>query len=159
MMTSPPRPPSPPEGPPRGTNFSRRKAMHPLPPLPALIEIRASSMNISYELPVAGCQLSETKWHGAKAVPGCGSPVVTGNLQPTTCNCLLRFYRLDGDELAHVAAVLEHDFAGDLGEKGVVLAAANVEAGLDRCAALTHDDGAAGDQFAAVRLGAKPLRV
>jgi hypothetical protein len=30
--TSPPRPPSPPEGPPRGTNFSRRNAVTPLPP-------------------------------------------------------------------------------------------------------------------------------
>src|SRR6266850_2863854 len=46
MMTSPPRPPSPPEGPPRGTNFSRRKATHPLPPSPALTRILASSMNI-----------------------------------------------------------------------------------------------------------------
>src|SRR5215471_6706180 len=46
MMTSPPRPPSPPEGPPRGTNFSRRKAMQPLPPSPALTRILASSMNM-----------------------------------------------------------------------------------------------------------------
>ena len=35
-MTLPPVPPSPPSGPPRGTYFSRRKLMHPLPPLPAL---------------------------------------------------------------------------------------------------------------------------
>src|SRR5438270_9118746 len=46
MITSPPRPPSPPEGPPRGTNFSRRKAMQPLPPSPAFTRIRASSMNM-----------------------------------------------------------------------------------------------------------------
>ncbi len=46
MMTSPPRPPSPPEGPPRGTNFSRRKAMQPLPPSPAFTRIFASSMNM-----------------------------------------------------------------------------------------------------------------
>ena len=43
---SPPWPPSPPEGPPRGTNFSRRKAMQPLPPSPALMRIRASSINM-----------------------------------------------------------------------------------------------------------------
>src|SRR5207237_913819 len=43
--TSPPRPPSPPLGPPRGTNFSRRKAMQPLPPSPAFTRIRTSSMN------------------------------------------------------------------------------------------------------------------
>src|ERR1700722_4864325 len=47
MITSPPRPPSPPEGPPRGTNFSRRKATQPLPPSPAFTRILASSMNIS----------------------------------------------------------------------------------------------------------------
>src|SRR5271169_4018498 len=47
MMTSPPRPPSPPDGPPRGTNFSRRKATQPLPPSPALTRIRASSINIA----------------------------------------------------------------------------------------------------------------
>src|SRR5271163_3641719 len=43
---SPPLPPSPPEGPPRGTNFSRRKAMQPLPPSPAFTRILASSINI-----------------------------------------------------------------------------------------------------------------
>src|SRR5262249_30277931 len=42
---SPPLPPSPPEGPPRGTNFSRRKATQPLPPSPAFTRIVASSMN------------------------------------------------------------------------------------------------------------------
>src|SRR3954462_3186422 len=46
MMMSPPLPPSPPDGPPRGTNFSLRKARQPLPPSPALIRIIASSMNI-----------------------------------------------------------------------------------------------------------------
>src|SRR5437879_1158055 len=44
---SPPLPPSPPEGPPRGTNFSRRKATQPFPPSPAFMRIRASSINIS----------------------------------------------------------------------------------------------------------------
>jgi len=34
MMTSPPWPPSPPSGPPRGTNFSRRKLTQPRPPSP-----------------------------------------------------------------------------------------------------------------------------
>src|ERR1700753_481695 len=48
ITTSPPRPPSPPEGPPRGTNFSRRKAMHPLPPSPAFTRIFASSINICF---------------------------------------------------------------------------------------------------------------
>src|SRR5580700_11144111 len=47
MTMSPPLPPSPPDGPPRGTNFSRRKAMQPLPPSPAFTRIVASSMNMS----------------------------------------------------------------------------------------------------------------
>src|SRR5947209_3108785 len=34
---SPPRPPSPPDGPPRGTNFSRRNAVTPLPPCPGCV--------------------------------------------------------------------------------------------------------------------------
>jgi hypothetical protein len=42
----PPWPPSPPSGPPRGTNFSRRKLHAPSPPRPALIWIRTSSTNI-----------------------------------------------------------------------------------------------------------------
>src|SRR5271156_3720908 len=46
MITSPPLPPSPPDGPPRGTYFSRRKAMQPLPPSPAFTRIFASSINI-----------------------------------------------------------------------------------------------------------------
>src|SRR5580765_7073476 len=46
IRMSPPWPPSPPEGPPRGTNFSRRKAMQPLPPSPAFTRIFASSINI-----------------------------------------------------------------------------------------------------------------
>src|SRR5262245_47801417 len=45
IQTSPPRPPSPPDGPPRGTNFSRRKARQPLPPSPAFTRIVASSIN------------------------------------------------------------------------------------------------------------------
>src|SRR6476619_5001494 len=44
-MMLPPRPPSPPSGPPRGTNFSRRKEALPSPPLPAITSILASSKN------------------------------------------------------------------------------------------------------------------
>src|SRR5579864_3481555 len=49
MMTSPPLPPSPPDGPPRGTNFSRRKARQPFPPSPAFTRIVVSSMNMLRE--------------------------------------------------------------------------------------------------------------
>src|SRR4051812_22377166 len=44
-MTEPPLPPLPPLGPPRGTNFSRRNAMQPLPPAPASTWISTSSTN------------------------------------------------------------------------------------------------------------------
>src|ERR1039458_5491644 len=50
ITTTPPWPPSPPEGPPGGTNFSRRKAMQPLPPSPAFTRILASSTNIGKPL-------------------------------------------------------------------------------------------------------------
>src|SRR5215475_4454970 len=44
-MTLPPSPPSPPSGPPRGTNFSRRKLTHPAPPSPPLTNTSISSTN------------------------------------------------------------------------------------------------------------------
>src|SRR3954470_9310181 len=47
---SPPRPPSPPSGPPRGTNFSRRKLTQPRPPLPAWARTLMRSTNISSTL-------------------------------------------------------------------------------------------------------------
>src|SRR5664279_763722 len=52
ITTSPPWPPSPPDGPPRGTNFSRRKAMQPLPPSPAFTRIFASSTNTWRHFPL-----------------------------------------------------------------------------------------------------------
>src|SRR5260221_3804759 len=48
IAVSPPGPPSARDGLPRGTNFSRRKAIHPLPPSPALILMIASSINMGY---------------------------------------------------------------------------------------------------------------
>ncbi len=56
---------------------------------------------------------------------------------------------LDEGETPPVAAIAKLDGAADLGEEGVILADADVEAGLDRCAALPHDDGATGDKLAA----------
>src|SRR5215475_5411646 len=44
-MTFPPFPPLPPLGPPRGTNFSRRKLTQPRPPSPARTWISTSSTN------------------------------------------------------------------------------------------------------------------
>src|SRR5262249_43641283 len=44
-MTFPPFSPLPPLGPPRGTNFSRRKLTQPRPPSPAMTRILTSSIN------------------------------------------------------------------------------------------------------------------
>src|SRR5262250_2837891 len=46
--TLPPSPPSPPSGPPRGTNFSRRKLTHPAPPSPPLTKTSISSTNMAW---------------------------------------------------------------------------------------------------------------
>jgi hypothetical protein len=69
------------------------------------------------------------------------------------------FRRINVDEAAVLATVLEADHAADLGEEGVVLAAADVCAGLQRCATLTDDDAATEDSLTAEYLNAKSLRV
>lgn len=65
----------------------------------------------------------------------------------------------DVDEAALLALVLVLYDAGNLGVEGVVGAAAYVEAGFVRCAALTDEDRAAGDGFAVAALDAEPLGV
>jgi len=66
---------------------------------------------------------------------------------------------LDADEAAGAAFVFELDDAGDLGEKRVVLADADVHAGLKLCAALAHENGSAADQLAAEPLHTQTLRI
>jgi hypothetical protein len=63
------------------------------------------------------------------------------------------------DETAGAAFVHELDGAGDLSEKSVVFAATDVCAGLNACAALPDNDGAAGDKLSAKCFYAQPLRV
>jgi hypothetical protein len=63
------------------------------------------------------------------------------------------------NEPAHAAAVTELDGAGDLGEERIILANADVRARLQTSAALTDDDGTAGNKLAAENLYAKPLSV
>ncbi len=65
----------------------------------------------------------------------------------------------DGDEAPLLAAILELDDAGDLSKEGVILAAADVQAGLEWGAALADKNGAAGNSFAAKALHAEPLCV
>src|SRR5579862_73246 len=124
MMMSPPRPPSPPEGTPRGTNFSRRKAMQPLPPPPAFTRITASSINIQNTKPRhrTGLEIS---------------------LAETLRSCFLcfsRLSRLNQHVTAIIAFVHELDHAGNLGEQSIVLTPANVRARLDASAALRSEE-------------------
>ena len=67
--------------------------------------------------------------------------------------------RVDVDEAAMLAFVLEADDAIDLGEEGVVLAAADVCAGLQGGAALANDDAATEDRLTPKYLDAESLSV
>jgi len=66
---------------------------------------------------------------------------------------------VDVYELTHTAAVPEFNHTGDLGEQGIVLAPADIDAGLNLRAALPNEDGPAGDELAAERLHAEALRI
>src|SRR5215510_14001871 len=118
----PPSPPLPPSGPPRGTNFSRRKLMQPLPPLPAAAVMSTSSTNMA------------------------GSPGVAGHEWPAAGKAgelLGRGGRNDRDEPAVRAVVLELHGAGHLREQRVVLAEADVLARVELASALADEDRAA----------------
>ena len=65
----------------------------------------------------------------------------------------------DADVFAHLAAIAELDDAADLGEQRVVLAPADIVAGLDLGAALPHDNRAARNQLATEDLHTEPLRI
>src|SRR3954447_3453530 len=67
--------------------------------------------------------------------------------------------RLDADDAAVCAVVLELHPARDFGEDRVVLAEPGVQPGPGPPAALPHDDRAAGDDVAVVSLDPEALRV
>src|SRR5215510_13354290 len=217
MTTSPPRPPWPPEGPPRGTNFSRRKAMQPFPPSPAFTRILASSMNIGFstctvlmnchpENPMLlegppAMRRACMRFHGSSAmissqkkprksnlarnIPGGPSANIgpqddrfkNGHYETTPrkqqgpearglaskqfskSSQQLRFCRLHVHETAQIAAVDEANHSIHLRKQRIVLTAANVFAGLQTRAALTHDDRATANQLSSERLYSKPLRI
>src|SRR5258706_13229718 len=69
------------------------------------------------------------------------------------------FERLNADDAALGAVVLELHASGDLGEDRVVLAEARIQSRVEAAPALPDDDRAAGDDVAVVRLDAEPLRV
>src|SRR5271168_423308 len=70
-----------------------------------------------------------------------------------------KFGRIHVDEAAVLALVLEADDAVHLGEQGVVLAAADVGAWLQRGAALTDDDASTEDRLTAEYLNSEPLSI
>src|SRR5216684_5776090 len=167
MMTSPPLPPSPPEGPPRGTYFSRRNAIQPLPPSPALTRILASSINMMCNRENFAATKKPRLEAEADKCPVetrlAAYPIVstkTGKA-PSLQQDLFRFdsLGLDHDKLPHRSLVEELDAPRDLGKEGVVFAASNVQSGLNPRAALADDDRAARHQLPAESLKAKPLRV
>src|SRR5690606_6048817 len=131
----PPRPPSPPSGPPFGMNFSRRNDATPLPPLPAVTSMRASSMNFMVT--------KKPRAAGLPAAPRGAS-----------------LQRVDADGAA-IARPLDRELhpAVDQREQGVVLADADIGAGMELRAALAHDDRAGADGLSAVRLHAQHLRL
>src|SRR5215470_6933084 len=113
--TLPPAPPSPPSGPPRGTNFSRRKLTQPAPPSPPLTNTSTSSMNM-------------TDYDHVNGEPR----------RPRG-----RSGRLLGDaDVLVVAPPLEADVAVRLGEERVVDAEAHVRARLEPRPALADQDAA-----------------
>src|SRR5271165_1632687 len=115
MITSPPCPPSPPEGPPRGTNFSRRNAMQPFPPSPALIRIFASSTNMEILKSAISNQLKRKgpAWTRPKTELPENCPAISaGPPRPSAyCLWLITLLLNHRHELAQLAAVLEQDRA------------------------------------------------
>src|SRR5580698_3958778 len=71
--TLPPSPPSPPSGPPKGTNFSRRKLTQPRPPLPACTLSLASSTN--FIRPAPDAKLHTAGCHGKQRVIGANADI------------------------------------------------------------------------------------
>src|SRR5215469_6574493 len=99
--TLPPLPPSPPSGPPRGTNFSRRKLVLPRPPLPALTFSRASSTNFIWRNKNPGLRRGFAITHASRSASG-----------------RLGLRGLDADEqLLLGPLLLEADLACDLGKQ------------------------------------------
>src|SRR5690348_6688721 len=119
----PPSPPSPPSGPPRGTNFSRRKLTQPRPPFPASTLISASSMNF---------MTRHSRARNEKA-PRCGAH-----------RCATDVLRLFSDDVDYAATfdALDSELDAPRGARvqRVIAAHAHVRAGVIIRAALPDDD-------------------
>src|SRR5690606_21277461 len=168
--TSPPRPPSPPSGPPRGTYFSRRKLLAPLPPSPALTKIFTWSRNTD-GIPAFQRKKPCTPARGTGLVPdgrppafpalGAAAAVRLSAARPTGTSGLgrdgLLLHLDDADPLALLAVGLKDDHAAHAGVQGVVPAAAHVAPGHEAGTPLTHQNAAGGHPLAAETLHAQPL--
>src|SRR3984957_174050 len=140
--TLPPRPPSPPSGPPKGTNFSRRKLTQPRPPLPACTLSLASSTNF---------MLDSQKIKGAR-LPG---PLLfIGALQARPSSLL----RNDVD-VGVLLCALDPKFhdAVCFRKQGVIGTDADVHAGAIHGAALTDQNVSREHVLTAEFLDAQPL--
>ena len=69
------------------------------------------------------------------------------------------FSGFDADEFAVPAALAELDYASNFREQGIVLAQADIFAGLDAGAALAHDDRSAGNELSTEGFYAQSLRI
>src|ERR1700679_1824619 len=151
--TLPPSPPSPPSGPPKGTNFSRRKLTQPRPPLPACTLSLASSTNfIGYHpktLPVRQTKKGQvalplSRFHSIRRAPGSPASLLDNDVDV-------------GVLLGALDPKLEDP--GGLREQGVVGADADVHAGAVHRSALTDQDVACEYILSAELLDAQTLGV
>src|SRR3984893_12293253 len=132
--TLPPRPPSPPSGPPKGTNFSRRKLTQPRPPLPACTFRVASSTNFMKAKRKSAARRTKKK--------GAGCPTPLGFL--LVASRLGSRATLFGNDV-DVGVLLgtldpKLDHAVGLREQRVVGADTDVHAGAIHRSALTDQD-------------------
>src|SRR6056297_217377 len=149
MMTLPPSPPSPPSGPPRSMYFSRRKLRQPLPPLPAKTLMVASSTNFITWIPLRA-DTRRQHWSRYPRAAQKKAPSVDEASGLATGSALRAGYL---HKLAPVGATGdEFDFSVGRREQRVILAAADVLAGVETRAALTNQD-----VPRTYRLPAKPL--
>src|SRR5215204_1731140 len=160
--TEPPAPPSPPLGPPRGTNFSRRKLMAPRPPCPAATWISTSSTNIILRATASPGTPSHRRSRGQRPrstpVGGPSARSAAETQDPGDVRRLRGWLldRVDADDAAAGAVVLELHPSSDLRKQRVVLAEADVQARPETAAALPHEDRPAGHDVAVEPLDAQP---
>src|SRR5690606_16664073 len=170
-QTSPPLPPSPPFGPPSGMNFSRRNATQPLPPLPAVTVISASSTSFMWV--IVQCPVKRVgSWKRQVPLPpllvipaSAGMTAKAKTKNPAEAGFFaMRRCRLTGGDDVDRAALLrtlggELHLAVDQREQGVVATQADAGARVELGATLADDDVAGLDGLAAVDLHAQVLRV